>query len=98
MRNDVPTVEAVAARTLQVRSEAYADEVRRLVDAAYAPLFTRLALADPVRSHAAWSRMPRVRAWSDQLRELPVVRKSVKPTFETDYVEYSRRNGSWLFA
>ena len=37
VQNAVPTVEhSVAARTLQGRSEAYAEEVRRLVDATYA--------------------------------------------------------------
>ncbi|HSO94925.1 MAG TPA: TetR/AcrR family transcriptional regulator [Acidimicrobiia bacterium] len=36
MQNVVPVERAVAARTLEGRTEAYADEVRRLVDAAYA--------------------------------------------------------------
>lgn len=36
MQNVVPVERAVAARTLQDRADAYADEVRRLVDAAYA--------------------------------------------------------------
>lgn len=46
MQNVVPVERAVAARTLQERTAAYADEVRRLVDAAYA-VMRRTESLDP---------------------------------------------------
>jgi AcrR family transcriptional regulator len=46
VQNVVPIERAVAARTLEGRAEAYADEVRRLVDAAYA-VMRRTASVDP---------------------------------------------------
>lgn len=46
MQNVVPIERAVAARTLEGRAEAYADEVRRLVDAAYA-VMRRNGSVDP---------------------------------------------------
>lgn len=46
MQNIIPIERAVAARTLQDRAEAYAEEVRRLVDAAYA-VMRRTGSVDP---------------------------------------------------
>jgi AcrR family transcriptional regulator len=46
VQNVVPVERAVAARTLQGRADAYADEVRRLVDAAYA-VMRRTGSVDP---------------------------------------------------
>jgi AcrR family transcriptional regulator len=46
MQNVVPVERAVAARTLADRAETYADEVRRLVDAAYA-VMRRTGSVDP---------------------------------------------------
>ena len=46
VQNVVPVERAVAARTLQDRADAYADEVRRLVDAAYA-VMRRSGSVDP---------------------------------------------------
>jgi len=46
MQNVVPVERAVAARTLSERSDAYAEEVRRLVDAAYA-VMRRTGSVDP---------------------------------------------------
>lgn len=46
MQNVVPVERAVAARTLQDRADVYADEVRRLVDAAYA-VMRRSGSVDP---------------------------------------------------
>jgi len=46
VQNVVPIERAVAARTLQERAAAYADEVRRLVDAAYA-VMRRTESLDP---------------------------------------------------
>jgi AcrR family transcriptional regulator len=46
VQNVIPVETAVAARTLQDRADAYADEVRRLVDAAYA-VMRRTGSVDP---------------------------------------------------
>jgi len=46
VQNVVPVERAVAARTLEERAAAYADEVRRLVDAAYA-VMRRTESLDP---------------------------------------------------
>jgi AcrR family transcriptional regulator len=46
VQNVVPVERAVAARTLQERASAYADEVRRLVDAAYG-VMRRTGSLDP---------------------------------------------------
>ena len=46
VQNVVPVERSVAARTLQDRADAYADEVRRLVDAAYA-VMRRTGSVDP---------------------------------------------------
>jgi AcrR family transcriptional regulator len=46
VQNVIPVERAVAARTLQERAEAYAEEVRRLVDAAYA-VMRRTGSVDP---------------------------------------------------
>jgi AcrR family transcriptional regulator len=46
VQNVIPIERAVAARTLQDRADVYADEVRRLVDAAYA-VMRRTGSVDP---------------------------------------------------
>ena len=46
MQNVVPIERSVAARTLADRAEAYADEIRRLVDAAY-EVMRRTGSVDP---------------------------------------------------
>ncbi|HEV2309163.1 MAG TPA: TetR/AcrR family transcriptional regulator, partial [Acidimicrobiia bacterium] len=46
MQNVVPVERAVAARTLEDRAAAYADEVRRLLEAAYT-VMRRTGSLDP---------------------------------------------------
>jgi glutathione S-transferase len=68
-----------------------------LMDAAIAPLFVRLYLSDPLRMHAEWKKIPRVRRWAEALVAEPSVKESVVPDFKQLYVESCRTNGSLLY-
>nr|VFK43465.1 MAG: glutathione S-transferase [Candidatus Kentron sp. TC] len=67
-----------------------------LVDAAYAPLFMRLALLSRTVDIFTESTHPRVSAWSDTLLALPSVRNSVVREFPDLYLASIRERGGYI--
>ena len=67
-----------------------------LVDAAFAPVFTRLALFRSMADAPEWKRLPKTREWSTSLLSLAEVRDSVKPDFRQRMASYMKARGSLL--
>ena len=67
-----------------------------LVDAAYAPLFMRLAIQAEQRPEVAACYPPSVAAWAGGLLARPSIQDSVVPDFAHRYLEFIRNKGSWL--
>lgn len=65
-----------------------------LVDAAYAPVFMRFALLDEVVSFL--EKTPKIAAWSKALLELPEVKNSVVPDFNTLFLAYFGKEELYL--
>jgi glutathione S-transferase len=65
-----------------------------LVDSAFAPFFTRLALVPFFRRTGLLDDLPRVRRWSAALTSLPEVTGSVRADFEEQYLASLRDQGS----
>lgn len=68
-----------------------------LVDAAYAPLFTRLLMTDGLVSDPRWQKLTRLVRWANALEALPEVRGSVVPEFRQLYRDYGKKLGGLLF-
>lgn len=67
-----------------------------LIDAAYAPLFMRLALIHQIRPMAALDQLPLVQGWSTALLSEPAVRGSVPNDFDKRVAEMLHKRGSVL--
>ena len=67
-----------------------------LVDAAYAPLFMRLAIQAELRSEVAACYPASVAVWADILLARPSVQDSVVPDFASRYLAFIRDKGAWL--
>ena len=67
-----------------------------LVDAAYAPLFMRLAIQAECRPQVTACYPPSVADWANALLARPSVQKSVVPDFAARYLNYLADKGSWL--
>lgn len=67
-----------------------------LVDAAFAPLFMRLAIQANQRPEIAACYPPSVADWAGRLLARPSIRSSVVPDFAGRYLNNIRHNGSWL--
>ncbi len=68
-----------------------------LVDAAYAPLFTRVLLSPTLKKDEFWAKHPKIARWAQTLNELPEVKASVSPGFEKVYIDFCREAGSLLY-
>ena len=66
-----------------------------LVDSSYAPIFMRVFLIDKIMSNNSWEKLPKVTAWAKRLLELDEVKKSVKDTFNEDFIEYLKTKDSF---
>jgi len=62
----------------------------QLVDAAFAPLFTRFHLLEQAHPLGLFEAHPKLAAWSAALLDRPAVMHSVKPTFAQDFHRYIR--------
>jgi glutathione S-transferase len=67
-----------------------------LVDAAFAPLFMRLAIQAQQRPEIAACYPLSVADWAERLLARPSIRNSVVPDFIDRYLNNIRDNGSWL--
>lgn len=67
-----------------------------LIDAAYAPLFMRLAALDKHHALNALTDTPKVKAWAEQLLSLDAVKKSVVPEFETLFYQMLHKRNAYL--
>ena len=67
-----------------------------LVDAAFAPLFMRLAYFQPHLPILDSDRWPKLSAWSDHLLALPEVQTSVVPEFKTLMDDLVRKRQGYL--
>ena len=65
-----------------------------LVDAAWAPVFTRHAVLDRLMGEETLSRHPKIAAWAKTLTAMEEVGKSVKPDFDALFDAYLKRRGS----
>ncbi len=65
----------------------------QLVDAAFAPLFTRFQLLEQAHPLGLFEAHPKLAAWSAALLARPSVIQSVKPTFAQDFYRYIREHG-----
>ena len=67
-----------------------------LVDAAWAPIFTRHVILDRLLGEETLVRHPNVAAWAKTLTTMEEVANSVKPDFDALFDAYLRRKGSVL--
>jgi glutathione S-transferase len=67
-----------------------------LVDSAFAPLFMRMDLFPSLRTAQEWAELPKVKAWSNALLDLPEVQDSVIPDFKSKMKAYLMEEGSLL--
>lgn len=67
-----------------------------LVDAAFAPVFSRLVLLKGIADDPTWNKIPKVKAWRDGLLALPEVKQSVLPSFASDFHAWIRKQGGLL--
>jgi glutathione S-transferase len=68
-----------------------------LVDAAWAPLWTRLLISKKFMSHPKWVALPKMQRWARSLMEMPEVRESVSKDFESQYIGFCQQQGSLLY-
>ena len=62
-----------------------------LVDAAYAPLFTRLALLESLVDNNMYKGAPKLARWAGNLINRDTVKKSVIPEFQEKYLAHIAR-------
>ena len=67
-----------------------------LVDTAFAPLFMRLDIIAETNPAFSAEHFPRVAAWSDALRSLSCVQRSVVPEFKLLYEDFMRSKRGFL--
>lgn len=65
-----------------------------LVDSSYAPVFHRIFLMRKIKDDQRWSKMPKVRAWAENIIGLEEVKNSVVEDFEELFINYLKENGS----
>jgi glutathione S-transferase len=68
-----------------------------LVDAAYAPLFFRMALSEKLQNHSRWESIPRTRRWAQSLCHDSIVKESVIPDFNKKYIQLCKAHGTLLY-
>lgn len=78
------------------RGPYFAGERFSLVDCAIAPLFLRFHLMEKWHPLHLYSKFGAIAHWSDHLLALECVQQSVKPDFETKYIDYFRREGAFF--
>lgn len=62
-----------------------------LIDAAYAPLFTRLALLESMINNSLYEEAPKVALWAERLITRETVKNSVIPEFQEKYLNHIKR-------
>lgn len=67
-----------------------------LVDAAYAPLFTRLELLRELVDVYVTTELPKTASWSETLLAVPAVQRSQAPHFSELYYKMIRERGRYL--
>lgn len=67
-----------------------------LVDTAFAPFFMRHAIVERLLGEDILSKYPKVKAWSQALLALDEVQHSVPDNFEAEYIEYWKKESSWI--
>lgn len=67
-----------------------------LVDAAYAPLFMRMELLQPLLAVYSKSSLPKVASWSQQLLAVPAVQSSTVADLQTLYYQMIGHRGGFL--
>lgn len=68
-----------------------------LVDAAWAPLWTRVMLSAKLSEDPHWAKLPKIKIWARSLLDLKEVRESVTEDFDSQYISYCQRQGSLLY-
>ena len=69
-----------------------------LVDTAFAPFFMRLFIGERLGGESLVEGLPKVKAYGKALMEVDAVRDSVVPDFEELFIEYLKKNGSYLLS
>jgi glutathione S-transferase len=72
----------------QVQGPLFNGETFSLVDAAWAPLFSRLLIVEKIFGEDYFPGYPKIRAWAEQLVARDSVKNSVPADFETRFVTY----------
>lgn len=79
----------------QLKGPLFNGEAFSLVDAAYAPLFMRLALLEQWQPMGLLEGMPKIQAWSEQLLHRPSVKNSVVVDLPELYRGHIRASGGY---
>ncbi|MEN9432979.1 MAG: hypothetical protein RLZZ422_568 [Pseudomonadota bacterium] len=71
-------------------------EQLNLIDAAYAPLFMRLAILERLKPLGVFSSTPKLKAWAEHLLTLDAVKQSVVSDFEALFYAMLRKRDSYI--
>ncbi len=74
----------------------FSGESFALIDAAYAPLFTRMDLFQTRREAGLMKDLPKLRQWAQNLEALPAVRNSVVDDFEPRFFSFFAERSQYL--
>jgi glutathione S-transferase len=76
--------------------EFFNGESFTLVDAAYAPLYTRILLCEKAYKVDFLSHTPKIKTWADAIVDQEYVKTSVKSDFDEKYLQYLKAGESYL--
>lgn len=80
----------------QVQTPFYLGEKFSLVDTSYAPFFMRHAILEALLAEDVLADYPRIKQWSQNILALDEVQHSVPDNFEALFVDYFKKEASWL--
>lgn len=67
-----------------------------LIDAAFAPFFTRMALLESMIETKLFNQAPRIQSWSQKLTQKDSVIRSVKPDFDERFRDYLSTHNAYI--